>query len=164
MLTLIMLRASRSIVLSLSVLFSVCLVCGCGATSGIPVEAVSGTVTLNGQPIESALVIFKPQSDGRTASGYTLADGSFQLSTSGASRSGAMIGNYDVLISKKIEVDSHGKPIQFDSNEVYDPNPKPQKRGKMVSQIPDRYNDPSEPLLTANVQDGSNHFEFKLEK
>jgi hypothetical protein len=70
---------------------------GCGGGT----VAVRGLVTLEGTPVSGATVLFMPdgQDGGRPASGFTLSDGRFLLTTY-KSNDGAMPGNYRVLIKK----------------------------------------------------------------
>jgi hypothetical protein len=69
---------------------------GCGGNRPVPVR---GSVTLDGRPVEGAMVLFLPESEkaGRQASGLTGADGSFSLTTS-RNGDGAFPGNYKVVV------------------------------------------------------------------
>ncbi|MEZ6138570.1 MAG: carboxypeptidase-like regulatory domain-containing protein [Pirellulaceae bacterium] len=71
---------------------------GCGDALPSPVP-VSGKVTLGGQPVEGATVTFLSSTGGRSASGKTGADGSFQLTTINTN-DGARPGDYAVTIAK----------------------------------------------------------------
>ena len=76
----------RWIVLGLCLL--VCVVAGCNR-SGLNLAYVDGVVTYNGQPVQNAGVIFKPES-GPFAMGTTDAEGKFTLTT--ANHAGAIVG------------------------------------------------------------------------
>jgi hypothetical protein len=80
------------------------LVAGCSSGSTVDVAKVSGTVTLDGQPLEDAEVLFQPAS-GRPSWGRTKADGSYQLLYT-VNRAGAMVGPCSVTISTAIEGES----------------------------------------------------------
>lgn len=56
------------------------LLCGCGPSRPTTVP-VSGTVLLDGEPVESAAVIFSSVEGGRPATGITDAQGRFRLRT-----------------------------------------------------------------------------------
>ena len=72
---------------------------GCGAQPGADATArVSGTVTLNGKPIEGVSIAFVPTS-GRPASGITNASGQFTLSTFG-NGDGAVLGSHKVVLAE----------------------------------------------------------------
>jgi hypothetical protein len=75
---------------------------GCGGGgSEVGATAVSGTVTLDGQPVEGANVAFAPKGEGgRAATGITDAEGKFTLTTLEAG-DGAMPGSYGVTVTKK---------------------------------------------------------------
>ena len=65
-----------SFVIGILFLFTVV---GCG-TKGPAVSAVSGTVLLDGEPLDGASVVFHPtSSSGLAGSGKTSADGTFGL-------------------------------------------------------------------------------------
>lgn len=68
---------------------------GCGGG----LVPVTGLVTLDGEPVAGALVLFVPEEDrGRPAQGVTAADGTFSLST--GMEPGAARGAYKVLVTK----------------------------------------------------------------
>lgn len=71
--------------------------CVSGDAPGLAKE-VTGRVTLKGQPLEDAVVLFEPKS-GRPSSGKTDADGRFVLYYS-ESYQGAVPGEHTVRISK----------------------------------------------------------------
>jgi hypothetical protein len=72
-------------------------VLACAGCGGGPVP-VSGVVTLDGQPLPQATVTFLPLGQGRTASGFTDAEGRFHLSTL-EQRDGALPGEYKVTVT-----------------------------------------------------------------
>jgi hypothetical protein len=71
---------------------------GCGGKGTTPVQ---GVVTLEGTPVAGATVLFMPdsQDEGRPASGFTLPDGTFRLTTY-RTDDGALPGPYRVLVQK----------------------------------------------------------------
>lgn len=77
------------------------LVSGCGE-GGPALVPVSGTVTINGKPLEGANVQFNPDlssnKDGQYAEDTTGPEGNYKLMTKG--RSGIVPGKYKVTISK----------------------------------------------------------------
>jgi hypothetical protein len=74
---------------------------GCpGGGGSIGTAPVTGTVTLDGNPVDGAKVVFSPKSaGGRAAVGTTDASGKFSLTTLEAG-DGAIPGSYQVSISK----------------------------------------------------------------
>jgi hypothetical protein len=86
---------------------------GCGGKY-TPV-AVSGVVTLDGQPVEGATVYFYAvgdEKDGRPAFGTTDKDGSFRLSTMGEN-DGALKRPYKVVITKYVPTNPNLKIPDF---------------------------------------------------
>ncbi|EAQ80874.1 carboxypeptidase-like regulatory domain-containing protein [Blastopirellula marina] len=123
------------------VVISVSMVLGCGGGSGPRLATVSGTVTLNGQPLPDALVSFYHGED-RPSHGTTDASGHYELEFT-ADRKGALIGENVVRITLAT-VSGEGV--------------KPRKET-----IPIMYNSDSE--LTYEVKSGSNeNANFDLKK
>jgi hypothetical protein len=152
---------ARRAVAPLLMASALCALVGCGA-DGIGVKPVTGRVTYKGEPLQGALIMFRPKSGGaRVASGYTRDDGTFVLATSGADRGGAMAGDYDVLISKVVEIDAKGMQVD-NSKQEYNPAAPPQEKTRQKSLIPEKYNAPNSPLLSATVGEGRNDFTFDL--
>jgi hypothetical protein len=138
---------------------------GC-APRGISVVSVTGTVTYNGQPVENALISFVPQSpETRGASAITDRRGEFSLLTQGATGSGAMPGEYKVLVSKLVEVDESGKEVVRKPAEKFDPNnPSPQEiMYPQKNLLPEKYNREETTDLTANITKGKNRVLLNLE-
>ena len=109
---------------------------GCRYKPDLPPTAeVSGTVTLDGQPISGAMILFIPdaQKGTRGASGVAASDekGHFEVSTAGVQ--GALVGSH------KIGVEARAKP----KNETDTMPP---------SRIPTRYNNPNTSSLSAEVK------------
>ena len=77
---------------------------GCGSKGGIKTYYVEGTVTLDGEPLEDALITFIPVTEtpgSKTAGGKTDASGMYVLtSDSGLAGQGAVAGDYLVTIRK----------------------------------------------------------------
>jgi hypothetical protein len=149
--------------LALVLFQSLTFVTGCGGLSGDSdrptVVNVSGTVTLNNQPIEGATVLFSPTDGGLGATGLTDADGKFQLRTF-EQNDGAVPGRYDVAVFKydmstanpELE-DDLASELRPDNGEPVGPTPL----------LPDRYADASTSDLSREVSpDGVNDFTFEL--
>jgi hypothetical protein len=92
-------------------------VSGCGKSRLVSVE---GTVTLDGEPLAGATVVFQPVGEGQPATAQTDSDGNFQLVTLKGDK-GALPGEYKVLVSK-------GEEMQFSGGEPPDPG----QMGKMM--------------------------------
>jgi hypothetical protein len=113
---------------------------GCGRSD---MAAVSGKVTLDGQPLENAFLEFVPTGDkGSVSSGRTNAAGEYELMFSRDTR-GAFLGPHKVRITtKEITVDEKQREVWL-----------PEK-------VPARYNAQTE--LTRDVEPGENRFDFDL--
>lgn len=78
---------------------------GCGAGDDLPPLApVDGRVTLNGQGVEGAQVLFSPMK-GPTSLGTTDANGAFTLTVSGGKQPGAVVGTHTVKVAMPMQVD-----------------------------------------------------------
>lgn len=121
---------------SACVLFS----CGCSAKPKDMPElgAVTGTVTLDGKPLDKVTVVFESES-GRSAFGSTDASGRYELLYSGNAK-GAVLGPNKVVINTQLDAP---------------PGP------EWKDPVPARYNAKSE--LKADVVAGKNTFDFPLE-
>ncbi len=76
------------------------LLTGCG-DPGIGAIPVSGTVTVDGTPMEGVMVVFNPVEGTRAASGRTDAEGKFSLTTE-INGDGALPGEYKISITKHL--------------------------------------------------------------
>ena len=73
---------------------------GCNSDGNPKTYEVSGTLTLNGQPVDGATIVLIPKGTGAyPATAVSNADGTFQLTTFNAN-DGAVPGDYSVKISK----------------------------------------------------------------
>jgi hypothetical protein len=126
-------------------------VSGCGGSSdGLPREAVSGSVTFDGQPLAKGTIQFDSASDKLPTTGMaTINDGKYTIHRA----EGLVPGTYKVVIASFTEVAEtkllHGVPGK--------PAPAPKN---LVSKL---YNRDSK--LTAEVKEGQpNEFNFEVKK
>ena len=140
-------------------------VVGCGGTKGPSVAVVSGTVMLDGEPLDGASVVFHPTSpSGLAGSGKTTTDGTFGLTTFRATPgAGAAPGEYVVTISKE-------EWPEFKEPEDDDPDYERKMaqveaamdRAKPTYVTPQAYGDEETSGLTATVGTGENKMVFEL--
>jgi len=71
---------------------------GCGYGSGDGIGSVSGTVTLDGEPLSQVMVTFTPSNRGRESYGITSVSGEYQLRYK-SRELGARTGEHEVRIS-----------------------------------------------------------------
>ena len=119
------------------------LVSGCGRAPD-DIGRVSGKVTLDGQPLPNATVIFSPTTAGNQSVAITDANGEYSLLHSAKTR-GAEPGEHRVTISTFSKGDPDGDPPV----------------SKTAERVPYRYNLRSE--LTASVERGNNAVHFDLD-
>ena len=122
---------------------------GCGGQSGIERPAVSGTVLLDGQPIESGTISFVPApgTKGPTAGGI-IKSGKYSISEG----DGAAVGTARVEISSS---KATGKMI-----EVGSPMPPGTKIEETIEAVPTKYNKNS--TLTVEIKAAANTHDFDL--
>jgi hypothetical protein len=130
---------------------AIALCAGCSGTQGPATFPVSGTVTLNGQPLEGANVTFHPLDERQNtmaSQAVTDAAGRFQLSThigGGRFKNGIAAGKYAVAINK------------LDTAAIKTTMSPPK------NVLPGQYNDPATSGFTADVVAGQeNEFPFAL--
>jgi hypothetical protein len=115
------------------------LVPGCGKPEHPEVGRVSGVVTLDGQPLADATVMFQP-TEGRASIATTDSAGKYSL-TYLDGVPGAKLGAHKVIIRTEIPGEDGQPPIAKEK-------------------LPKKYHDQTE--LTAEVKPGSNTFDFAL--
>jgi hypothetical protein len=112
---------------------------GCGGPEHPDVGRVSGVVTLDGQPLAEATVMFQPE-NGRASIATTDSAGKYSLLYLDGVP-GAILGAHTVIIRTEIPGEDGQPPIAKEK-------------------LPKRYHDNTE--LTADVKPGSNTFDFPL--
>lgn len=144
----------------LCVLGLTCLGCGPG---GPELADVSGKVTMDGEPLDNALVTFTPVEGGRASSGKTDENGHYTLAY--ADRMGAVVGKHKVRVTTLSEVEEKDTSQMRSDSEAY----KKQAMGGSASDydnatvtepIPAKYNDQTE--LTFEVESGSDTYNIEL--
>jgi hypothetical protein len=116
-------------------------VAGCHKRSNaIEVHPVCGVVTLDGKPVEDALVVFCPQSPALPAAiGKTDGEGRFKLTTTIAN-DGAAIGAYCVTVTKK----TVNGMTRKEANEYMERHHQPPPLPAIVHHLPKKYADAAE--------------------
>jgi hypothetical protein len=115
-------------------------IAGCGGANTNP---VSGTVTLDGEPLADALVMFTPMTGGRPAAAKTDSQGRYELVFS-RDASGALEGEHLVAITTGDEIANDDGTLEI-----------------IPERVPTKYNSASE--LRATIESGSNVFDFALD-
>ena len=120
---------------------------GCGP-SGPELAEVSGTVSVDGQPVPNALLTFIPVG-GTTSYGKTNSQGVYKLMFTDT-KSGAMLGTHNVEIEVK----------RFSKDEAAEMKAAGMDVGSEFIQIPKKYKAPG--ALTAEVKRGRNTIDFAM--
>ena len=150
--------------------FSLLILVGC-ANPDARFVRVEGTVTLNGEPVEGAVITFlSTVADGDSAAGNTDANGRFTMTSSSAAGAGTGVlpGEYTVVISKRdVPPDPDGAAYERGDIDYNELQRRRAARGMAsapsVELIPMRYTRPSTTDLRASVQPGRNApFNFDL--
>lgn len=81
------------------------LAAGCGGSNDVALVPVEGTVTLNGEPLVGAEVLFRPEGKGRPSAARTDLDGHYRLLYTDE-QWGAVPAKHKVSITTRIEPDS----------------------------------------------------------
>lgn len=133
------------LILHSGVLLLLPLLAGCGASADGPeLTSVSGTVTLDGQPLPDASVVFMPADGGRSAFAQTDSDGWYELgyTTTGM---GTPPGEYIVSIS------TYREPGE-------DPD-----TGQMTPEVPETVPSPYNRPSTLRITVPADEYDFALE-
>jgi hypothetical protein len=138
----------KSFAAALSALVFVSLLPGCGS-GGPELTGVKGVVTLDGKPVNRAIVTFVPEGGGSPSYGQTDAQGRYELMFT-RTKYGAMPGRHNVEIQTQeltpqdiAEYKAHGEEVPEDS-----------------PAIPEKYLEAG--ALTADVKPGENEINFPL--
>ncbi len=124
---------------------SMCVFVGCGSE----LAEVKGRVTLDGESLGDATIMFFPEGGGRPGSAMTNSDGDYELSFTGT-RKGALIGKNQVSIS------TYYPPIGATNEDgTYSQTPARPER------LPKRYHENSE--LSVEVKPGVPSYDFELQ-
>ncbi|MFH1918528.1 MAG: carboxypeptidase-like regulatory domain-containing protein [Planctomycetota bacterium] len=163
---------SRSIVavFAFFLILVVPLVAGCGGGSSDDEFTgargqVSGTITLDGQPLQQGCqVLFMAEKGGYTATGVVGDDGRYTLIYGGGK--GLPVGDYKVQVSAPVAVDSSGAdttvdPAKMASQMKLEPGAhEPEDTGP----VPLKYRSTDTSTLRFKVEANQNTADFKLEK
>jgi len=131
---------------------------GCsGGASDLPELAeVTGTVTLDNQPLAGATVEFIPTAGGRSSTATTNEQGNYEL-TYNADNFGAIVGSHQVKIvlgeGAAVEYPEGVNPDELSEAEQL-------KYANNQKTLPPKYNQKTE--LTAEVDAGNNTHDFNL--
>lgn len=144
----------------LLVLLMVTTTSGCGfgpaAEYGkLDLVSVSGTITLDDQPLPAAVVTFEDPANGAYSYGLTGSNGSYTLRLDSV-KSGVTTGKKIVRVSttrKILGLNSSEESGESSTEGTAKAAPEPEK-------VPERYNKKSE--LTADVSSSQTKFDFKL--
>lgn len=145
-----------------------CVIMGCGsdAPSTVP---VTGTVMLDGKPVEGATVNFLSEGTNIAASGKTNAEGKFAMKTIVGSTSvdGAVVGSHGVSVVKTETKSTEDSPDDLEATkkmmEQMATNPAITSDFKPKALIPEKYSNPTMSQLSALVTDsGPNDFVLEL--
>lgn len=140
-----------SVPVVLLIIFCLLVIWGCSSGPKIdrPTTEVRGVVTLDGQPVEDAVVTFQPGQNKRGATGRTDKDGKFTMTTF-QSGDGVVPGEYNVVIVKY---------EQYDAEESRGGN-----TPELKHLLPKKYANPGTSKLTASVSDeGPLTLDFSLQ-
>jgi hypothetical protein len=141
--------SARAVVITLAIACVLLATAGCSGRPKNVARSVMGKVTLGGQPLPDATIVFTPTAEGGSPSmGRTDAEGNYKLVWGRDRRrviEGAQIGEHTVRISTFMEGAPSAKPPRPDVPE----------------KVPYKYRAESPP--TATVIKGSNVINFELE-
>jgi len=118
-----------------------------GCSDGPEMHPVTGTVTLDGKPLEGASVVFHPiEKEGALAAGKTDAQGKYELRI--REQPGALAGKYQVTVLLTKTVGQRKNPDSDDDL-------------KMTYIVPKKFNDPGTSGLEEEVP-GKEAYDLKL--
>lgn len=146
---------------------------GCGGSGSLGTVPVTGSVTLDGEPVEGASVVFSPvTAEGRAAAAKTGPDGKFKLTTQ-ATDDGAVPGSYKVAITKydreimQVDADETDMDALYGAAEAAGTDltgSGEDNLGAPQNLLPEKYKSPNTSGFDVEVQkDGENNFTLELQ-
>lgn len=154
-------KSTRIAYAGLAALTAAAIGCQSGTAENPRTYPTTGTVTLNGEPVEGATVSYVPQGEGQTAVGVTNAAGKYELTTF-AKGDGALPGSYQVKVVKfegaeSEPVTGEAAPGAIEGDESYvPPDDGAAPAPVSTNQLPEKYADPVQSGLTATISEGEN--------
>lgn len=145
--------------IKIAMLLPLVLFAGCKSgeeSNGLPkLKPVSGTITLNGKPMEGVVISFLPMAEGGTMTvGQTREEGKYKLSYLGML--GCAPGQYQVMLSYKTTPDGKVVTLEMQSALVM-----PKEATQAVERMPKEYG-PGNKSLTATVPPEGGEINFDL--
>lgn len=138
-------------------------VIGCGSSDHLDRAQVTGTVTLDGKPLEAARILFRPE-QGRAGRGE-IKDGQIVNTATYELDDGIVLGKHKIAIQPVPEV----APITLDLMAEEGPRgrpagglPKGPGKKKSSVKIPPKYQRMDRSGLTAEITDGDNELTIEL--
>src|SRR5262245_50737601 len=122
---------------------------GCGKSNPLGTVPVSGKVTYNGKPVESATISFIPDGDGRPATAISATDGAYNLTT--LDWPGAVPGPYTAVVRKSDVALASTQPVTME--EALKLNNRPPPSSKEL--LPAKYSDATKSPLKVEVKKGA---------
>lgn len=141
---------------------------GCGGGPTLDTHPVEGVVTLDGEPVPDATVMFVPvdEEQGLSATGVTDQNGVYRLTAVGTGEAvaraegGTLPGEYQIGVIKT-EVETFlSEEEAMEQGIPYEPPP---LEPEVEHIVPLRYNLPRQSGLTATVTEGNNNIPIELE-
>lgn len=138
---------------------------GCNSDNNPKTYQVTGTLTVNGKPVDQATLVFLPSAaDGYPATGITDADGKYQLTTFTAG-DGAVPGDYTIKVSKFKYSETSASATQVYASSEEELAAYQLDEGSAAppkSLLPPRYANPATSGLTYKVTETDSTFDINL--
>ncbi len=155
--------------LSLVAMSFVSWIAGCSGESHLATEPVQGLVTLDGQPVPEATVMFVPVTEGQglPATGQTDAQGVYRLTAANAqdatakAGAGTRPGEYFVGVIKSVSETPMSEEEAFEKGVKY-VAPPPGQTPKVNHVVPQKFNDPKNSGIKVTVKEGENDIPISL--
>jgi len=150
----------KHLMLPLAAAFLLLPIIGCGdSNKGPRTVPASGVLTLDGEPVEGATVVFLQQDQGQHyARGYTDAEGKFSLDAF-EYKTGAVPGDYMVSIQKTVVEVAKAQP----GSEESEHEGEGEGAGETVrNALPPRYTTPTKDFMFTVPEDGTDSLKIEL--
>lgn len=133
---------------------------GCAKELGPRTVPAKGVVTLDGQPVEGAAVVFVSDGGSSSAMGMSDEEGNFSLDAF-EYKPGAVPGTYNCIITKTVEITSETPKIKGEEAEHAAENGEPQQLG-VENALPPKYAQVSKDFQFIVPEDGTTELKLEL--
>lgn len=145
---------------TLAICLALLVTTGCSKDQGPRTVPAEGVVTLDGQPVEGAAVVFVSDGGNYSAMGMSDAEGKFSLDAF-EYKTGAIPGKYFAIVTRTVEITSESPEVKGEEAEHAAENGEAVQMG-VKNDMPQKYGQPSPDFQFTIPEDGTQDLKLDL--